>query len=75
MNKEYKISEMLEQLTEKLKAKGCHFLADIEFSDNSEWISGEFSYFCFIFINCYFYLRVVSETFQCENSVTIVVYQ
>jgi hypothetical protein len=30
---------MLEQLTEKLKAKGCHFLADIEFSDNSEWIS------------------------------------
>ena len=45
MNKEYKISEMLEQLTEKLKAKGCHFLADIEFSDNSEWISGEFSFF------------------------------
>ena len=50
MNKEYKISEMLEQLTEKLKAKGCHFLADIEFSDNTEWISGEFSYFCFIFL-------------------------
>ena len=31
---------MLEQLTEKFKVKSCPFLADIEYSDKSDYISG-----------------------------------
>ena len=37
---EIKVSEMLEQVTEKLRNKGCHYLTSLEYSENSEWISG-----------------------------------
>lgn len=30
---------MLEQVTEKLRNKGCHYLTSLEYSENSEWIS------------------------------------
>ena len=31
---------MLEQVTEKLRNKGCHYLTNLEYSENSDWISG-----------------------------------
>ena len=37
---EIKVSEMLEQVTEKLRNKGCHYLTNLEYSENSDWISG-----------------------------------
>jgi len=30
---------MLEQVTEKLRNKGCHYLTNLEYSENSDWIS------------------------------------
>ena len=60
---------MLEQLTEKLRVKDCHFLADIEYSDKSDYISG-MVYPLFVFFLNYFILRVIFETLQCEKSVS-----
>ena len=42
---------MLEQLTEKLRVKGCHLLADIEYSDKSDYISGMVSHLFVLFLN------------------------
>ena len=40
---------MLEELTEKFKVKGCHFLADIEYSDQPDYISGMiYPFLCFV---------------------------
>ena len=62
---------MLEQLTEKLRVKGCHFLADIEYSDKSDYISGMVvTPFCFVSFNNYFILRVILETLKREKSVS-----
>ena len=47
---------MLEQLTEKLRVKDCHFLADIEYSDKSDYISG-MVYPLFVFFLNYFYFK------------------
>ena len=61
---------MLEQLTEKFKVKGCHFLADIEYSDKSDYISGMVAPFFFVSLLIIFILRVIFETFQREKSVS-----
>ena len=48
---------MLEQLTEKLRVKGCHLLADIEYSDKSDYISGMIYTTPFCFLINYFYFK------------------
>ena len=62
---------MLEELTEKLKVKGCHLLADLEYSHKSDYISGMVvTPFCFSFFINYFILRVILETLKREKSVS-----
>ena len=55
---------MLEQLTEKLKDKSCPFLADIEYSDKSDYISGMVYPFLFCFFINYFYFKSYSWNLQ-----------
>ena len=63
---------MLEQLTEKFKVRGCHLLADLEYSYKSDYISGMVvTPFCFcFFINYFYFLRVILETIKREKSVS-----
>ena len=52
---------MLEELTEKLKVKGCHLLADLEYSHKSDYISGMVvTPFCFSFFINYFHFKSYS---------------
>ena len=48
---------MLEQLTEKLRVKDCPFLADIEYSDKSDYISGMIYHPLFVLLINYFYFK------------------